>query len=202
MVYDRYPAVDDNYDFPPEVRLALSKSAELRNTVPQMTEVERNNLTGTDLWDGRLILNTTTDRINRYDATNTQWLVVAEMTDAVEHMTTATRDNLSGALLFDGRMIVNTDTERIERYDAASTSWKTVGELTDTVEPATNAGAPVIGTADEAARADHVHSGGARIHTQAFTSSGTFTVPTGVTKIRVLAVGGGGGGGGRTLASP
>lgn len=78
MPYDLYPAVDANYDFAPEVRVALSKSLELRNTVVPMTTVLRNNLTAAEKWDGRLIVNTDTDRIERYDATALQWFEIAE----------------------------------------------------------------------------------------------------------------------------
>src|SRR4249919_1792162 len=41
-----------------------------------MTQTQRNNLTGDDLWDNRLIFNTTTDRIDRYDEGSTTWLQV------------------------------------------------------------------------------------------------------------------------------
>lgn len=81
MAYDRYPAVDENFDFPPEVRQALAESAELRNTVLPLTQTQRNNLTGADLWDGRLVLNTTTDRLNRYDGGTSIWKVIADVTD-------------------------------------------------------------------------------------------------------------------------
>ena len=81
MPYDLYPAVDPTYNFPPEVRGALAKSLDLRNTVIPMTTTQRNNLVGIDLWDGRLILNTTTDRINRYDLGTTTWYAIAEFSE-------------------------------------------------------------------------------------------------------------------------
>lgn len=88
MAYDLFPAVDPQYNFPPEVRGALAKSLELRNTVLPMTTTARNNLVGAELWDGRLILNTTTDRINRYDLGTLTWLPVADMADVTALQTT------------------------------------------------------------------------------------------------------------------
>jgi hypothetical protein len=81
MPYDLYPAVDAQYNFPPEVRAALAKSLDLRNTVVPLTTVQRNNLVGAELWDGRTILNTTTDRINRYDAGTATWVAIADLSD-------------------------------------------------------------------------------------------------------------------------
>lgn len=85
MAYDLFPAVDGTtYQFPPEIRQALATSPELRNTVVPMTTTQRNNLTGAALWDGRVIYNSTTRRLNRYDATATPspaWTVVAEISD-------------------------------------------------------------------------------------------------------------------------
>lgn len=70
MSYDLYPAVDEDYQFAPEVRAALAASTELRNQVVPMTETQRNNLAGAELWNGRLILNTTSSRIDRYDGSD------------------------------------------------------------------------------------------------------------------------------------
>jgi microcystin-dependent protein len=76
MSYDLYPAVDEDYQFPPEVREALAVSVELRNTVIPMTQTVRNNLSGPELWDGRLVFNTTTSRIDYYDEGTTAWIQV------------------------------------------------------------------------------------------------------------------------------
>jgi microcystin-dependent protein len=81
MPYNLFPAVDETYSFPPEVRAALATSLELRNTVIPMTTTLRNNLTGSELWDGRLILNTTTDRLNRYDLGSASWIVIPDESD-------------------------------------------------------------------------------------------------------------------------
>lgn len=73
MAFDLYPAVDENLNFAQPVRIALAKSLELRNTVVPMTTVVRNNLTGEDLWDGRVIVNLTTGNIERYDLASSTW---------------------------------------------------------------------------------------------------------------------------------
>lgn len=74
MPYDRYPAVDEDYLFPPEVREANGLAPEFRNQVAPLTQTQRNNLTGDELWNGRLILNTTTNRIDRYDTSAGEWI--------------------------------------------------------------------------------------------------------------------------------
>lgn len=85
MGYTLFPAVDDaTYLFPSEIRQALAGSPELRNTVVPMTTTQRNNLSGAALWDGRVIYNSTTRRLNRYDANATPtpvWTIVAELSD-------------------------------------------------------------------------------------------------------------------------
>lgn len=45
-------------------------------------------------------------------------------------------------------------------------------------------------------------SGGGQLQEQLFTSSGTWTVPTGVTRVNVIVIGGGGGGAGATAGLP
>jgi microcystin-dependent protein len=74
MPYDRYPAVDEDYLFPPEVREANGLAPEFRNQVVPLTQTQRNNLSGDELWNGRLILNTTTNRIDRYDTSAGEWI--------------------------------------------------------------------------------------------------------------------------------
>jgi hypothetical protein len=73
MVYALYPAVDESYAFPPEVRGALAQSVELRNMVAPMTTAQRNALSGSNLWDGRIIANLDTDCLNQYRAATFTW---------------------------------------------------------------------------------------------------------------------------------
>lgn len=82
MAYDLYPAIDLGYNFPPEVRAALAASLELRNTVVPMTTTTRNNLLAGDKWDGRLILNTTLNQIERWDADLTSWIAIVDVSTA------------------------------------------------------------------------------------------------------------------------
>lgn len=89
MAYDLYPAVDENYQFAPEVRTALSVSVELRNGVKPMTTTDRNNLPPEHLWDGRTIANTTTDKLERYDAGTLTWDPIANMSDLQSAMASA-----------------------------------------------------------------------------------------------------------------
>ena len=90
MAYDLYPAVDEQYNFPPEVRGALAKSMELRNTVVPMTTAIRNNLAPGELWDGRVIANTTTDHLERYDSGTSQWVQIVNLPDLTASITAAT----------------------------------------------------------------------------------------------------------------
>jgi microcystin-dependent protein len=82
--YDLFPGVDASYNFPPEIILALVQNPAMRNTVIPMTQAVRNNLTGPDLWDGRLIMNVDTDRVNRYDLGTASWITLAEISDTLE----------------------------------------------------------------------------------------------------------------------
>lgn len=83
MAYNLYPAVDELYNLPPEVRAALARSLELRNTIVPMSTVTRNNLLLSELWDGRVIANTTTDHLERYDGGSAQWKVLVEAGEAL-----------------------------------------------------------------------------------------------------------------------
>lgn len=74
MVYSLYPAVDNaTYQFPPVIRAALAESPELHHLVIPMPEIDRNELIGADLWNGRLIFNTTSNKINYYNSQTLLW---------------------------------------------------------------------------------------------------------------------------------
>jgi len=88
MAYDLYPAVDPTYNFPVEVRRALAASPELRSLVIPMTTTTRNNLTAGEKWDGRVIANTTIDRLERYDEGTAAWLQIAEQSDILAFVNT------------------------------------------------------------------------------------------------------------------
>lgn len=135
MAYDRYPAVDEAYKFPPEVRAALATDAYLRNAVVPMTQTQRNNLTGTDLWDGRLIENTTTDRVNRYDAGTDTWKVLVETAD-LDSGLAVVQDDVDTAfdeLAVHESRLDTLDTGNIGGYTAARMSHTTAGLQQDGV---------------------------------------------------------------------
>lgn len=127
MAYELFPAVDEDYNFPPEVRAALAASVELRNTVLPLTQTQRNNLTGTDLWDGRLVLNTTTDRLNRYDAGTATWKVIADVSD-LDAVNMALDTRLDAT---ESRLDV-LDTGEIDGYTAARVRSTVAGLQQDT----------------------------------------------------------------------
>jgi hypothetical protein len=69
MAYDKYPAVDGStLLFPPSVRAA--------NSGTPMTTTQRNALAGAELWNGRLIYNTTLSRYQKYNGST--WITIAE----------------------------------------------------------------------------------------------------------------------------
>lgn len=96
MAYDLYPAIDENFNFPQVVRQALSESLELRNTVVPMTTVDRNNLTSEQRWDGRLIVNTTTDVIERYDEGIADWVPLMDYAQMVAYVDSTTPNVYQG----------------------------------------------------------------------------------------------------------
>lgn len=57
MAFNLFPAVDDEFNFPPQIREQLAKSPELRFLVVPMTQAQRDNLTEDELWLGRTIFN-------------------------------------------------------------------------------------------------------------------------------------------------
>lgn len=73
MAFDQFAAVDDDLQFPQSVREANAATLEFRNQVLPMTQTVRNNLTGDELWDGRLVYNLTTKRLNVYDLATDAW---------------------------------------------------------------------------------------------------------------------------------
>lgn len=98
MVYNLYPAVDNvTYNFPPVVIDALAATPELRSTIVPMTQLERNDLSGAKLWDGRLIFNLNTKKINRYDATDQLWYEIDS-----DNKVLKTGDTMTGALTLSG----------------------------------------------------------------------------------------------------
>lgn len=80
MSYNLFPSVDENFDFPQDVRIQLAKSEELRNLVAPMSEIVRNTLTMNERWDGRTIYNTTRKKLETWDLESEVWVQYLDST--------------------------------------------------------------------------------------------------------------------------
>jgi hypothetical protein len=60
-----------------------------RPGVAALTTTQRNALTGVELWDGRVILNTTLDRFQRYDLGLTTWVSIADFSEIAALLATS-----------------------------------------------------------------------------------------------------------------
>jgi hypothetical protein len=78
----------DAADIPARVN-PLAQLFNDRPGVSALTTTQRNALTGAELWDGRVILNTTTDRLNRYDLGTTTWVAVADSSEVAALLATS-----------------------------------------------------------------------------------------------------------------
>lgn len=69
---------------PADIAARVNPVAQLvhdRPGVSALTTTERNALTGVELWDGRVILNTTADRLQRWDAGTATWVQIPDAAD-------------------------------------------------------------------------------------------------------------------------
>jgi hypothetical protein len=67
-----YPAAADANDVPADLQ-ALAQKNDDRPGISPLTTAARDALAGTDLWDGRVIYNLTTSRLERYNAAVPAW---------------------------------------------------------------------------------------------------------------------------------
>lgn len=67
-----YPAAADPDDVPGDLQ-AIADWVNARPGVTPMTTSERNALSGTDLWNGRIVYNLTTQQLERYNTTGPAW---------------------------------------------------------------------------------------------------------------------------------
>jgi len=163
MPYDRFPAVNENFDFPEEVRAQLAKSEQLRNMVTPMSESVRDNLTEDECWVGRTIFNTTSSVLESFTEANT-WVtyldseayvpepplpwdenyVVPEevrielakseqLRNMVIPMLESDRDDLTFIDRWNGRVIYNLTTESLETWNSNVGSW--IKSLDETYVP-------------------------------------------------------------------
>jgi microcystin-dependent protein len=125
MAFDLYPAVNEDYEFPEAVREANALTPEFRSQVVPMTETQRNNLTGDQLWQDRLIFNTTEGRINRYNGSDWAGLS-SEPPGVVKAYAGATAP--SGHVLCQGQVVVRTGIYAA-LFAIIGTTYNTGGEL-------------------------------------------------------------------------
>ena len=162
MPYNLYPAVDENYDFAPEVREALASSPELRSQVIPLTETERNNLVGDQLWTNRLIFNTTIVRINRY--TGTQWVELSTEAPGIVKMFAGTSPP-QAHVLCDGSLIPRSGIN-LALFAIIGTQYNTGGEPTTHFRVPNLKGRVVVGVdASQGEFNDLGETGGAKSHT-------------------------------------
>lgn len=77
---------------PADIAARVNPVAQLahdRPGVSALTTTQRNALTDAELWDGRVILNTTTDRLNRYDLGTTSWVAIADFSEIAALLATS-----------------------------------------------------------------------------------------------------------------
>jgi microcystin-dependent protein len=162
MGYDLYPAVDEEYNFAPEVRAALATSTELRNQVVPMTETQRNNLAGDELWTGRLVLNTTTNRIDRYDGSD--WVAMTtEPAGVVKMFAGATAPDFHALL---NGAVVDRVGIHAALFGVIGTTYNTGGELSTQFRLPNMKGKVVVGVDAGQAEFNALgESGGAKTHT-------------------------------------
>ena len=73
MVYDLFPSLDQDLNFPPEILQKLSNAPEFRSFIIPMTKSFRDNLSFDNVWHGRVIYNTTTKTLETWDEQTKSW---------------------------------------------------------------------------------------------------------------------------------
>lgn len=71
--YNLVPGVDENYEFPPEVREALIRSLNIKNTGAALTTAERNALSTAEMDSGYYIFNTDVQTFQIWRADFEEW---------------------------------------------------------------------------------------------------------------------------------
>ena len=89
MGFDRYPAVDDNTEFPPEVAKA--------NMPIVLSTSQRDALAAARKWDGRQIYNSTTKRYERWDSASSLWRTIADQQDMSTLLTSSAPVGMAAA---------------------------------------------------------------------------------------------------------
>lgn len=95
-----FPAPGDNNNVPADV-YALAQFIHDNFGVSDVDETARDSLTGGDLWDGRVLSNTTAKRAQRYDAGSDSWITLLEQED-LDNTLTSYQRRLARATLTSG----------------------------------------------------------------------------------------------------
>lgn len=153
MAYDQFPAVNENFDFPIEIRTQLAKSEQLRNLVIPMSESARDDLTEEECWVGRTIFNTTIKALESFKEAgvwiryidsdafsidppmpwNDEYIVPVEvriqlakseqLRNMIVPMTKNERDGLPLVEHWSGRTIYNLTEDVVETWNSNQGSW-------------------------------------------------------------------------------
>jgi hypothetical protein len=156
MPYDLFPSVDENFNFPEEVRVQLAKSEQLRNLLIPMSETVRDSLSGDELWFGRTIFNTTSKKIEswtdpgvwvgylddtydfpepppfwdeNYDVptqVRSRLAKSEQLRNMITPMTETARNSLPVEEKWNGRTIFNTTSKKVQFWLEAAQNWLSV----------------------------------------------------------------------------
>jgi len=156
MPYDLFPSVDENFNFPEEVRVQLAKSEQLRNLLIPMSETVRDALSGEELWFGRTIFNTTSKKIEswtnpgvwveylddtydfpepppfwdeNYDVpvqVRSQLAKSEQLRNMVTPMSETARNSLPVEETWNGRTIFNTTSRKLQVWFETAQGWLSV----------------------------------------------------------------------------
>lgn len=124
-----YPGVADANNTPANF-LALAGWVNDAPGVAALTTTARNALTGAALWDGRMVLNTTTDRLNRYDLGTTTWVEIPDTADIAALLATSGTPAALGTTASRG---VSTSAARADHVHA----WPAWAAITPTISGVT-----------------------------------------------------------------
>lgn len=145
-----FAAVDNDLNFPPEIRNRLIHSEELRHLVTPMSQATRENLTDEERWPGRFIFNTTKKTLEYWYGSSWATFLIepppdirsgwdADYTDQVPSriqlalspefknmiipMVQTSIDNLSESDLWDGRTIYNKTIQKLQTWSELTALW-------------------------------------------------------------------------------
>jgi hypothetical protein len=147
-----YPAATDANDVPADLQ-ALAQKNDDRPGISPLTTAARDALAGADLWDGRVIYNLTTSRLERYNAAVPAWQS-AGISDHGD-LTGLADDDHPQYLLKTDNLLALTDKAAARENLGANTAYEVTRALLSASSLDIALGAPTLGT---------VGSGSATLH--------------------------------------